>query len=122
MTLTPHTPDEVHLVLAPDAEALSQARRFLGLYAQQSGVLDDCAGDVVQVAAELMAVGGRTRHVLALAVQDHPDQLSVLVDLAGSADVEVSAEAESLLNGLSAQWGWRQLPGVTQVWCDVPKH
>ncbi|WP_432512730.1 hypothetical protein [Kineococcus sp. SYSU DK001] len=122
MIPTANTPDEVHLALAPGAEALFQARRFLGLYAQQSGVPDDCAGDVVQVAGELMAVGGRARHVLTLAVRDHPGELSVLVDLAGSADVEVSAEAESLLNGLSRQWGWRQLPGCTRVWCDVPKH
>ncbi|WP_432564069.1 hypothetical protein [Kineococcus sp. SYSU DK003] len=122
MSLDPGTAGEVKFPLAPGARALAQARRFLGLYAQQSGVPGEHAEDVVQAAAELMAVGGRARQVLTLAVHEHPDQLSVLVDLAGSADVEVSDEGALLLNGLSSQWGWRQLPGYTQVWCDVPKQ
>jgi hypothetical protein len=121
MSLHPGAADEVHLALAPDADALARARRFLSLYAQQSGVREERADDVVQAAAELMGVGGGVHRVLSLAVRDEPDQFNVLVDLAGLTDVDVSDEAAVLLNGLSRQWGWRRLPGRTQVWCDVPK-
>ena len=121
MSFDPGTSDEVYLTLAPNPDALAQARRFLDLYAQQSGMPEERADDVVQAAGELMAVGGRTHHVLGVAMRDEPDQLSVLVDLAGPVVVDVSDEAEGLLNGLSSQWGWRQLPGCTQVWCDVAK-
>ena len=73
----------------------------------------------MQVAAELVAAGGRRRPVLAVAVQEHHDRLTVLVDLAGPRTIDMTGEAVVLLNGLSGQWGWRQLPGCTQVWCDV---
>ncbi|WP_337062557.1 hypothetical protein [Kineococcus sp. G2] len=36
--------------------------------------------------------------------------------------VDVADEAVVLLNELSRQWGWHQLPGCTQVWCEVTKH
>ncbi|WP_337062567.1 ATP-binding protein [Kineococcus sp. G2] len=114
--------DEVRITLAPDADALVRARRFVSSCARRSGLDDERADDVVQAAAELMAVGGRIRQVLALAVREEPDQLTVRVDLAGPASVEVGDEAAGLLNGLSRQWGWRQLPGCTQVWCEVAKR
>ena len=122
MSRDPHAADEVRITLALDADALAQARRFLTLYAQQSGLGEERADDLVQAAAELMAVGGRVHQVLALAVREHPDQLTVLVDLAGPATVEVGDEAAGLLDGLSRRWGWRELPGCTQVWCEVPRH
>ncbi|WP_432535314.1 ATP-binding protein [Kineococcus arenarius] len=122
MSLDPHLADEVHLTLAPGADAFAQARRFLSLYAQQSGVQEEVADDLVQAAAELMAVGGRVHRVLTVAVREHPDQLTVLVDLAGPVVVDVADDGVVLLNGLSRQWGWRRLPGCTRVWCDVPKQ
>ncbi len=122
MSPDPDAADKVYLKLAPDADAFAQARRFLSLYAQQSGLDEERADDLVQAAAELMAVGGRVHRALALTVHEHPDRLPVLVELAGPVSVDVAAEAVVLLNELSRQWGWHQLPGCTQVWCEVPKH
>ncbi|WP_432498893.1 ATP-binding protein [Kineococcus auxinigenes] len=122
MSLDPDAADEAHLKLAPDAGALAQARRFLSLYAQHSGLDAERADDLVQAAAELMAVGRRVHQVLTLAVHEHPDRLTVRVELAGPVNVDVTDEAVVLLNELSRQWGWHQLPGCTQVWCEVAKH
>lgn len=113
--------DEVRLTLAPDAAALARARRFLNRYALQSGLPAERADDLVQAAAELMAVGGCTHRVTALAVRERSDLLSVRVDLAGPAVVDLAEEAAVLLDGLSSRWGWRHLPGSTQVWCEVGK-
>ena len=110
------------MTLAPDAGALVQARRLVGSCTRRSGLDQERADEVVQVAAELMAVGGRVRQVLALAVREETDRLTVCVDLAGPASIEVGDDAAGLLNELSRQWGWRQLPGCTQVWCEVAKH
>lgn len=118
----PGSADEVHLALTPDAGALAQARRFLGLYAQQSGLPEERVDDVVQAAAELVVLGGRVHPALGLVVREHPDRLSVLVDLAGSTVVDDTTDAVALLSGLSSRWGWNRLPGCTQVWCEVPKQ
>ncbi|WP_432497700.1 hypothetical protein [Kineococcus auxinigenes] len=122
MSLDPHVTDEVHLSLVPGADSFAQARRFIGLYAQQSGMQEEGADDLVQAAAELLAAGGRVHRALTVAVREHPDQLTVLVDLAGPAVVDLADDGVVLLNGLSRQWGWRRLPGCTRVWCDVPKQ
>ena len=105
--------------LAPGADALAQARRLLRLYAEQAGFGEERADELVQAAAELMAVGGRVHQAIAVAVEERDDHLTVLVDLAGLEAVDVTDEAAGLLNGLSGEWGWRRLPGCTQVWCEV---
>lgn len=114
--------DRVRITLAPDADALAEARRFLALYAQNSGLDEDRCDEVVQAAAELMTVGGHLRRVLALGVQEHHDRLTVLVDLTGPDSVDLADEAEALLDELSQEWGWRQLPGCTQAWCEFTTH
>ncbi|PPK92867.1 hypothetical protein CLV92_11240 [Kineococcus xinjiangensis] len=115
-----HAGDRVRLDLAPDADALAQARRFLHVYAQQSGFDEDGADDLVQAAAELLAAGGTTHQPVAVAVQESRDALTVLVDLAGPATVDVADDAVLLLSGLSREWGWRRSSEAVQVWCEVP--
>lgn len=105
--------------LAPHSDALVQARRFLHHCAERSGFEEARADDLVQVAAELMALGGRVHQAIAVAVHEHEGRLTVLVDLAGLEHVDVRDEAAVLLNALSREWGWRRLPGSTQVWCEV---
>ena len=119
MSLDTHTGDPARMVLAPDADALAQARRFLRGYARRSGFGEDRADDLVQAAAELMAVGGRVHQVLAVAVREHAGRLTVVVDLAGLEIVDVGDEAAVLLNDLSGEWGWRRLPGRVQVWGEL---
>ncbi|PPK95423.1 hypothetical protein CLV92_106246 [Kineococcus xinjiangensis] len=119
MSVDTRAADRVRIDPAPGAHGLAQARRFLGRYAQQSGFAQERADDLVQAAAELMAVGGGPHRVTAVAVRQHRGHLTVLVDLDGLDRVDVADEAAELLNGLSREWGWRRLPGRTQVWCDV---
>lgn len=114
--------DRVRLRLAPGAGALAGARRFLALCARDVGLDEEHCDEVVQAAAELMAVGGRLRRVLALGVQEHQDRLTVLVDLTGSGAVGMGDAAVALLDELSQDWGWRQLPGCTQAWCEFSVH
>ena len=119
MSLDAQPGDIVRITLAPDADAMAQARRLVTRCAQQSGLDEERSEELVQAAAELMAVGGRLRRVLAVGVQEHHDRLTVLVDLTGSETIDLTDEAAALLNGLSREWGWRHLPGCTQAWCEV---
>lgn len=122
MSLDTQVLDQARMSLTSDADALAMARRFLALFPQNSGLAEDRCDEVVQAAAELMTVGGRLRGALALRVQEHHDHLTVLIDLVGPDPVQVSDEAAALLNELSPEWGWRQLPGCTQAWCEFPTH
>ena len=119
MSLDTHAGNRACLRLAPEADALVHARRFLHHYAGQAGFGAERADDLVQAAAELMAVGGRVHQALAVSAQEHEGRVTVSVDLAGLEDVDVADEAAVLLNGLSGEWGWQRLPGFTRVWCEV---
>ena len=122
MTPENHAGDRIRLDLAPGADALAQARRFLRVYAQQSGFDEDGADDLVQAAAELLAAGRDTHRPVAVAVQEGRDGLTVVVDLAGLESVEVPDDAAVLLSGLSRDWGSRRAADSVQVWCEVPVH
>ena len=122
MSLDTHSGYRFRMPLAPDSDALAQARRFLHHCAERSGFGADRADDLVQAAAELMALGGRVHQAIAVAVHEADGRLTVLVDLAGLQAVDVRDEAAVLLNALSGEWGWRRLPGFTQVWCEVAEE
>ncbi|GAB7191551.1 hypothetical protein NUM3379_22590 [Kineococcus sp. NUM-3379] len=119
MSVTTRSGERFRMPLAPDADALVQARRFLHHCAERSGLGEDRADDLVQAAAELMALGGRVHQAIAVAVHEDGGRLTVLVDLAGLEQVDVRDDAAVLLNALSGEWGWRRLPGFTQVWCEI---
>ncbi|WP_432483614.1 ATP-binding protein [Kineococcus esterisolvens] len=111
--------DRVRLAVPAEGDAFAQVRRFVHLFAQQSGVDDDRADDLVQAAAELLATDDAARRPTAVEVQEAGDGITVVVDLAGPEDVQVRAESAALLSSLSRDWGWRRTPDALQVWCEV---
>ncbi|WP_337061091.1 ATP-binding protein [Kineococcus sp. G2] len=111
--------DRVRLALPAGAEALARARRFVRLYAQQSGVDEERADDLVQAAAELLGAEGAVDQLQAVEVRELPDGITVVLDLAGLEEVRVRDEAAALLSALTRDWGWYRTPGALQVWCEV---
>ncbi|MCI2240330.1 hypothetical protein MO973_45710 [Paenibacillus sp. TRM 82003] len=111
--------DRVRLALPAGAEALGRARRFVRLYAQQCGVDEERADDLVQAAAELLGAEGAVEQLQAVEVRELPDGITVVLDLAGLEEVLVRDEAAALLSALTRDWGWYRVPGALQVWCEV---
>ena len=115
------TGDRVRLALTQDQDVPAQLRRFVRLFAQQSGIDGDRADDLVQATAELLTAGEDGQRATAVEVQEHPRGITVVVDLAGRDrdGWQVPPAADALLSGLSRDWGWRRTPGALQVWCTV---
>ena len=120
-TTPPPSGDHVRLALADDQDASAQLRRFVRLFAQQSGIDGDRADDLVQATAELLSTGEQGQRATAVEVQEHPRGITVVVDLAGpdQEQLRVPPAADALLSGLSRDWGWRRTPDALQVWCAV---
>ncbi|WP_432546375.1 hypothetical protein [Kineococcus sp. SYSU DK004] len=119
MTPLPAAPDHVRLAVTAGEDATAQVRRFVRLFAQQSGVDGEVADDLVQAAAELLAVGDTVEQVRAVEVRETGAGIVVVVDLAGRDTPHLAAEADALLSGLTREWGWRRTPDALRVWCEV---
>ncbi|WP_432561667.1 hypothetical protein [Kineococcus sp. SYSU DK003] len=114
------TTDGLRIDLLGDAEPLRQARRFVRLQAERSG-LEEQGDDAVQVTAELLGGLGERLRPTALHVTDAGGTLVLGVDLQlpDSSPPPLPPETQALLSNLSADWGWRSAPDGAHLWCRL---
>ncbi|NAZ78417.1 hypothetical protein GTQ99_23850, partial [Kineococcus sp. T13] len=112
-------------LLGEQAHEAAQLRRFVRLFAQQSGIDDERADDLVQATAELLSAGEDGRRATAVELREDRREVTVVVDLVDLVDladlerVRVPPAADALLSGLSRDWGWRRTDGALQLWCAL---